>query len=253
MFVVTCLSLLLLVYVGFGEGKRTYEEFQIEKVTAQGRNVQNSIETYLRAGLPLKQFAGFQTLVEPILQGVDEVDAMGVYDPSGHQLFLAVDKTNPKLPEPPAAIKHVKQDVELDRGETHFQLVLPLRNRFETVGSLVVMSPTKLLTNRINAAFEPLLYLVLGLSAVFAIVVWIAAPYLARTRVPWLQIGYAVTFLIMAAAVVATLVALYTDGVQGKAKASAFAWRSGSAISWISISGSGILTVSTRCSATTVD
>ena len=223
MFVVTCLSLLLLVYVGFGEGKRTYEEFQIEKVTAQGRNVQNSIETYLRAGLPLKQFAGFQTLVEPILQGVDEVDAMGVYDPSGHQLFLAVDKTNPKLPEPPAAIKHVKQDVELDRGETHFQLVLPLRNRFETVGSLVVMSPTKLLTNRINAAFEPLLYLVLGLSAVFAIVVWIAAPYLARTRVPWLQIGYAVTFLIMAAAVVATLVALYTDGVQGKAKASALA------------------------------
>ena len=148
---------------------------------------------------------------------------MGVYDTSGHQLFLAVDKTNPKLPEPSAAIKHVKQDVELDRGETHFQLVLPLRNRFETVGSLVVMSPTKLLTNRINAAFEPLLYLVLGLSAVFAIVVWIAAPYLARTRVPWLQIGYAVTFLIMAAAVVATLVALYTDGVQGKAKASALA------------------------------
>src|SRR6266508_1382263 len=223
MFVVTCLSLLLLVNVGFGECKRNYEDFQIEKVTAQGRNVQNSIENYLRAGLPLKQFAGFATLVEPILQGVDEVDAMGVSDPSGQQLFLAIDKTNPKLPEPSAAIRHVKQDVELDRGETHFQIVLPLRTRFETVGSLVVMSPTQLLTNRINVAFRPLLYLVLGLSAVFAIVVWIAAPYLARTRVPWLPIGYAITFLVMAAAVVATLVALYTDGVQGKAKASVLA------------------------------
>jgi MFS family permease len=41
--------------------------------------------------------------------------------------------------------------------------------------------------------------------------------------VPWLQIGYAVTFLVIAAAVVGTLVALYSDGVQGKAKASALA------------------------------
>src|ERR1700712_1812134 len=53
MFVVTALSLLLLVYVGFGEGHRSFEQFHIDKVTAQGRIVQNTIESYLRAGLPL--------------------------------------------------------------------------------------------------------------------------------------------------------------------------------------------------------
>ena len=51
MFVVTGLSLLLLVYVGFGEGRRVYEQFQVEKLVAHGRIVQNALENYLREGL----------------------------------------------------------------------------------------------------------------------------------------------------------------------------------------------------------
>src|SRR5687767_15959682 len=78
MFVVTALSLLLLVYVGVGEGKRTYEQLEIEKLTSQGRNLQTSIENNLRAGLPLKQFAGFASLADSVLVGVEEVDAVAV-------------------------------------------------------------------------------------------------------------------------------------------------------------------------------
>src|SRR5712692_3545945 len=102
MFVVTGLSLLLLVYVGFGEGKRVYEQFQVEKLVAHSRIVQNAMENYLRAGLPLKQYAGFANLADPIVQGIDEIDAMVVYDHAGHQLFVVTDKDkqNPKLPEP---------------------------------------------------------------------------------------------------------------------------------------------------------
>ena len=85
MFIVTGLSLLLLVYVGIGEGKRTYEQLEIEKLTSQGRNLQASIENNLRAGLPLKQFAGFSSLAIRFLNGIDEVDAVAVYDQCGHQ------------------------------------------------------------------------------------------------------------------------------------------------------------------------
>src|ERR1043166_1353510 len=88
MFVVTGLSLLLIVYVAFGEGRRIYEQFQIEKLIAHGRIVQNAMESYLRAGLPLKQYAGFATLADPIVQSIDEIDAMLVYDHSMHQLFI---------------------------------------------------------------------------------------------------------------------------------------------------------------------
>ena len=224
MFVVTGLSLLLLVYVGFGEGKRIYEQFQIEKFIAHNRIVQNAMENYLRAGLPLKQYAGFSTLADPIVQSIDEIDAMVVYDQSGQQLFIVTDKDkkNPKLPDPGEVARQVKQSVEVERHDGYYQVVVPLRTRFETVGSLVITAGTAVTERRLSATFQPLLFGAFVLSALFALFVVITAPYLARTRAPWLQIGYAVTFLTMAGLVVATLINLYSDGVQGKAKESAF-------------------------------
>jgi predicted MFS family arabinose efflux permease len=223
MFVVTGLSLLLLVYVGFGEGKRIYDQFQAEKLIAHGRIVQNAMENYLRAGLPLKQYAGFSTLADPIVQSLEDMDAMAVYDQTGHQVFIVVDKDKrqPKLPDAVAVSRQIKHSVEVDRLDTYHQVVLPLRTRFETVGSLVITASTDSADRRMHRSFTPLLLAVAGLSALFAIFVVMTAPYLAQARGPWLQVAYAVTFLIMAGLVVGTLINLYSDGVQSKAKASA--------------------------------
>jgi hypothetical protein len=60
MFIVTAASLMLLLYVGYGDSKRTYEQIHIEKITTNGQLVQNSIEKFLRDGLPLRQYAGFR-------------------------------------------------------------------------------------------------------------------------------------------------------------------------------------------------
>jgi len=92
MFIVTALSLLLLLYVGYGEGRRTYEQIEIEKLTAQGHLIQNTIEKFLRDDLPLKQFPGFATIARPLVDGQADVDAMAVYDHDGRQLFFVVDK-----------------------------------------------------------------------------------------------------------------------------------------------------------------
>jgi MFS family permease len=220
MFIVTGLSLLLLVYVGFGEGKRIYEQFHIEKLTGHGRIVQNVMENYLRAGLPLNQYAGFAQLSEPLVE-IQEIDALVVHDQTGRQVFLTVDRNKPHPSDTSAIGKRVKDDVIIDHLPTQYRIALPLRTRFETVGSLVVVSSTEIVAERLRLSFTPLLYVVLGLSLVFSTIVAIVAPYLARTRMPWLQVGYAVTFLTMAVIVVGTLVGLYSDGVQGKAKAAA--------------------------------
>src|SRR5262249_61219718 len=153
MLVVTGLSLLLLVYVGFGEGKRIYEQFQIEKLIAHNRIVQNAMENYLRAGLPLKQYAGFSTLADPIVQSIDEIDAMVVYDQSGQQLFIVTDKDkkNPKMPDPGEVARQVKQSVEVERHDSYYQVVVPLRTRFETVGSLVITAGTDITQKRRGA------------------------------------------------------------------------------------------------------
>ena len=157
MFFVTSASLMLLLYVGYGDSKRTYEQIHIEAITSNGQLVQNSIEKFLRDGLPLRQYAGFNTIAAPVLgaEGQD-VDSLTVYDQTGNQVFTAVDKGNPKLPAPPEAITRVKKDIIVDYGDTHYQLVFPLRTRFETVGSLVITSSTAAVSGRLRSTFEPL-------------------------------------------------------------------------------------------------
>jgi len=220
MFIVAGLSLFLLLYVGMGEGSRTYQQLEIEKLSSQGRRLQTSIENHLRAGLPLEQFAGFSSLAAAAVNGIDEVDAIAVYSQAGENLFIAVDKRNPKLPPPSPAIRQVKQNIEIDHSDTHTQVIVPLRDRFENVGSLVVVASRTGLSKRLSAAFWSLPYVVFGLSALFAMIVWMISPYLARTSVPWLQIGYACMFLATAGGVVFALASLYSEGVQGKVQAS---------------------------------
>src|SRR5437879_5790230 len=180
MFVVTLLSLLLLLYVSGGDGKRTYEQIHIEKMMANGLVVQTAFENFLREGLQLKQYAGFATLAAPILEGED-LDAMTVYDQKGRQVFQLIDQTIPsRLPDPSEIIKTIKRDSKVEYTATHYQLVIPLRTRFETVGSLVIDSPTEVVAKRIREAFFPLLYLAFGLSAVFSVVVLLVLPYFTR-------------------------------------------------------------------------
>lgn len=218
MFIVAALSLLLLLYVGFGDGRRNYELIHIEKLTAHGRFLQNSIENFLRNGLPLKQYVGFATLAAPIVDSED-VDAVAVYGLSGKQLFIAIDKHNPALPPPASFVKNPADGIKIHVGNTHYQVVLPLRTRFETVGSVVVVSPKSLVAGRMQLAFAPLLIIAGVLAGAFALLVVLMKPYIARSQKPWLQIAYGATFFAMSIGVVWTLGGLYFDGLQGKARA----------------------------------
>jgi MFS family permease len=220
MFIVTAVSLLLLVYVGFAEGRRVYEQFHLETLTSEGRAIQNIIENYLRVGLPLHQYAGFSNVADPIAQ-FPEIDAIVVYDAAGQPLFKAVDKNRPMLPETSSVILHPRDNVVTEIGPTHYQTILPLRTRFETVGSVVLFGPTDIVSQRLESSFSTIVYGALGLSVAFALFLFFGAPYFLRSRTPWLQIGYAFVFFSMTGVVVGTLVNLYSDGIQGKANSSA--------------------------------
>lgn len=218
MFFVTGISLFLLLYVGYGEGRRVYSAFHMDTIVAQGRTVQSAMENYLRAGLPLKQYAGFTQLADPIVASED-IAAMIVLDQNGNQLFSAVDKSNPKLPALAPVRGRMDDGVETRMSDDFYQIVLPLRTKFEVTGSLVVLSWSSRVANRIDSGFRSLAYLALGLSVAFALFVAFASPHLAGWRFPWLQVVYGLQFLIMAIGVVWTLVVLYSDGVEGKTKA----------------------------------
>ena len=93
MYVVTAASLMLLLYVGYGDSKRTYEQIHIEK--------------------------------------------LAVYDQAGHQIFDATDNTNTVLPELPAGILKLKQEVQVEYGDAYYQVIIPLRTRFERGAQLL--------------------------------------------------------------------------------------------------------------------
>lgn len=217
MFLVTGMSLMLLVYVGFGEGKRTYGEFQIEKIASQAGIVRNSMEAFLRQGLPMRQYPGFATLAGPIV-ATEDVAGMIAYDQGGREIFRNIDRTGPTIPTPPG-LDRITDQTNTVQTDDYYQTILPLRGRFETMGSLVVTSWTSVVAQHLRGAFEPLLVVAVTLSAFFALIVTLAGRRLTRGPVPWLQIGYALTFLTMASFVIGTLVSLYAEGVQGRARA----------------------------------
>ena len=65
-------SLLLLGYVGLGETLRSYPALQHDRLVAQGEIIQKEVNTFLQAGLPLRQFVGFETLSSKIYNFTNE-------------------------------------------------------------------------------------------------------------------------------------------------------------------------------------
>ncbi len=219
MFVVSGLSLLLLIYIGFGEAQRTYQQFHVEKITAQAKVVQSAVEKFLRPGLPLKQYVGFATRGEQIIQSDGTIAALSAYDETGNLVFVSGDDSIPLLSIDNAAAKQLSAEVSVRLSDDYVQVVLPLRNRFETVGSLAITMPRLVISDRIERGFEPLLLVALALSLCFALFVSINGQRFLKHRMPWLQIAFAATFVTMSVFVIGTLISIYSDGTQVRTKA----------------------------------
>lgn len=214
MLAVAAASFALLVYVGWGEGKRTYPRFQVEKMVAQGELVQAALDAYLRAGLPLTQFPGFRSIAEPIRHSDPTIAAIAVHDRSGQVFFVTGEAGVPRLPNGTVTPRFTLRD-----DGVWLQVALPLRNRFETVGELTVTMPRAVIARVTDAHLAALVALAASLALVFGLFSFWAVPRLGNGRIPWIGGGYTLVFALVAAAVVASLVSLYAEGAQSKAKA----------------------------------
>src|SRR6185436_11500342 len=105
-------------------------------------------------------------------------------------------KSQPKLPTLFAGATKAREKIEIDSGDTHYQLMLPLRTRFEMVGNIVITAPSGLVTRHLRDRFFTLPFIALALSLAFAITIALTSERLSRFKWPWLQIGYAATFVL---------------------------------------------------------
>jgi len=217
MLLVSGLSLFLLIYIGFGEAQRTYEQLHYEKLMAQGQIIQNAMETKgLRPGLPLKQYIGFNTLSERILASDKSISIIVAFDRDGNPVFTSGNEFISSNSSQPGSSGSVKQD---DLADKYLQVKLPLSNRFETIGSLVLAIPKSLIKQQIKDSFETLFIIGAVLSLAFSLYVTFYKPQLKKRKALRLPITFAITFLSMSIMIVIALTMLYSEGTQAKTRA----------------------------------
>jgi len=217
MLVVALASLWLLVYVGYAEGRRTYQKLVVDKMVAQGELVQTPLNTYLRAGLPLQQFPGFAQIGKRVLSSDRSILSITAIGGDGKPVFREARKGvkgAASLTLPPD-----DQRMSVEETATTIRVLLPLRDRFETVGAVVVTMPRSAVDAAARERFVPIALLAGGLAVVFALGAMVFRRRLENARFPWLYIGFGAAFAAVAAAVVFSLVSFYASGVQSKAQA----------------------------------
>lgn len=219
MFVVAAVSLVLLIYVAFGEAKRTYERFQIEKLVAQGQVIQTSVESFVKPGLPIQQFVGFNQLAEPMVKADPLIDAIGFYDMTGQRVFNAGEAEARQLGPEADPQRLGETGAELRQEGALLQVILPIRNRFEQIGTVVLSVPRQKIAAHVEEAFGPLVKAGSTAALGFGLFILLFAHrFAANARWRWVGGAFVTTFLVVAAFVVSTLIAVYSQGAQARAK-----------------------------------
>ncbi len=219
MFLVAAVSIVLLIYVAFGEAKRTYEQFQIEKLVAQGQVVQNSVESFIKPGLPVQQFVGFNQLADPMVKADPLIDAISFYDLSGQRIFNSGEAGLPLLGADAETRQLSEGGVVLKQEGSVLQVVLPIANRFEQVGIVVLSVPRDKVAGLVEDSFVPLAKAGAIAAVAFGLFVLFFTHGMSATgRWTWVGGGFVAMFLLVAALVVSTLVNVYSQGAQARAK-----------------------------------
>jgi MFS family permease len=212
------LALLLVLYIGYGKAQHTYPDLRLDSLAAIGEVAQNSLQTFLAAGLPLDQFVGFPTLTEPLLLSEPSISRIRVIDKAGKLVF--------SNPSSDAAEPLLKSNLSGDRGtyliysnDSFYILSLALNNKFETVGRLEIITKKNLIDQKINEVFLPAVILSISLLLVYLIVTFLAEKYLPKRANIWIRSFYVAVFVVIAVFVMITLIGLLSSGIQEKGRA----------------------------------
>jgi MFS family permease len=218
MFAVSAACLLLLVFVAYGKASRTFEQLLIEKLVAQGQLVQSAVEAYVRPGLPLRQWAGYQQTTEPMVKADEFLIAMITFDRDGEPVFAAGDRRVRPL-DPAGSTAIANGTADLRSSDSALQVILPLRNKFERVGDLMLAMDRSKVTEKVQTAFLPIVIFAGIASILFSAVVFIGWRASENRRKHSAAITFAGTFLAVAIAIVLAMVSLFSDGAQSKGRA----------------------------------
>ena len=201
----------------------------LEKLNAQGQTLKNSFAPYLNSGLPLNQFPGFLPLSTPIMASDSSIEEIAVVNTNGEVIFsnrrqgevsqrgeMATGPFIRRLVPGPAALWSSSQRFSMGEDEHTYWVKLPLRNRFEIIGHLILSTPKQKVSDVLLKNFRPGVNGLMILVGLFFLFLIIAEPFWGNQEKRWLQLSYGIVFLAVAGLVVLTLIATYSEGIHGR-------------------------------------
>jgi predicted MFS family arabinose efflux permease len=229
--VILILTLSLLEFIGYGEAKRKYTQFQLTRLATQGEIIRYNFVPYLQAGLPLKQFGGFSSQSERLLLSDDSIQAIQVTDTKGNLVFLNGQKdrdlTPAKLKEKLENRRYIASHFKLEgnklveESQDSFRVILPLDTRFGVVGYVAIESERGALLQVLDEQFRYVFYAFLSLTLIFILLVIVYEIYFAdpKTREKFLKTTYIIEFLVMSILISAVIFKTYEYGARASTKA----------------------------------
>ncbi len=231
MIIITVLTLLLATYVGFGEANRKYTVFQLQKLKTQGEIIKNAFDTYLKAGLPLKQFSGFASTSELLLKSDNSIGNVRVLDTGNNIVFFKSqnDISREQFVNELAGLnyekisigKEVSTSYLVEESRDSYQITQNLSNKFGIVGKIIIEAPKKELLAYVNEKYFVVFYFFLGLSLAFLLLVVIfeTASGNKQIRQKVYQLAFITSFLVLSAVIATSVFKIYEHGAKASTKA----------------------------------
>lgn len=139
-----------------------YPRLRMEQLAGRAEEVKHTMEAFLKAGLPLGQFVGFRALTQPLVEGeLPAVTGIEVRDPDGNVVFLHRAASQGGM-APQKSLGEAGQVTGSDggagllamQGLAVYEIAIPLHNKFEEVGRLVLTLPKQRVSTAMDDLFD---------------------------------------------------------------------------------------------------
>jgi ABC-type uncharacterized transport system substrate-binding protein/MFS family permease len=208
-------SLALITGIGIGEAHRTYLKLKIEGVYALGETVKSVVDSFLGAGVPLKQFIGFDTVSRMILTSDNTISSMRIVDNHKSAIFSSDPDSHVKLFFPSKSQDTLKRFLT-DENKNLYRINIPLKNKFEKAGELQFEILKKPINDRILKMFKPFFPIVLAVMGLFLILIYSFEKKGLKNQKFWVTLAYSFSTLIVSFTILFSLIHIYSDGIQKK-------------------------------------
>ena len=225
---VLALTLLLLIYIGWGEVKRKYPKFETGKLIAQGEVIKNSLERYLQSGLALKQYSGFTNQTNTLLRSDSTLEGFQLLNAQRKPIFVNVasDVDQKELESSLevrdySKLEYSKENILVEESESSFRVSLTLKNKFIVAGYLIVESRKDRVFEYLENSLASIFKIFLGLNAFFLafIILYEIVGFPRKYKRRALEIVYFICFLIMSSSIGAMVFQVYEHGATARAQA----------------------------------